>query len=192
MAEYNKDLVIRKFKQKLPNESRRKVNLFYYNIFKFECFTQYLIAYPIFLVVRITGLGNLLAKRSGKENWDEYIISVLNSPKFGVSLHIAGLQVGILSMLLLLTLLNVVCVLLQVDLHTFWYYGMIVAAILATVISYYVAPSDHKKYLGDFKQFELMSKYEKRKSALLTFVIAIGILSIFIGSFIFYLRSLVH
>ncbi len=114
MAEYNKDLVIRKFKQKLPNESRRKVNLFYYNIFKFECFTQYLFAYPLYWFVKITALGKVLAKPGGKENWDEYIkyiISVLNSPKGGISLHIAGLQVGILSMLLLLTLLNVVCLL---------------------------------------------------------------------------------
>ncbi len=57
-------------------------------------------------------------------------------------------------MLLLLTLLNVVCVLLQIKDDAFWYYGMIVAAILAIVISYYVAPSDHKKYLNDFKKFE--------------------------------------
>lgn len=171
---------------------RERINLFYYNIFKFECFTQYLIAYPIYAVIRITGLGRLAAKRIEKENWDEYLISVLNDPKGGISLYIAGLQVGILSMLLLLTLLNVVCALLQIKDDVFWYYGMIVAAILAVAISSYIAPSDHKKYLNDFKRFELMSKAKKRKSALLTFLIVIGICSIFIGNFIFYLRSLVH
>ncbi len=170
---------------------RERINLFYYNIFKFECFTQYLIAYPMYLIVKITGLGKVLAKRSGKENWDEYIISVLNSPKGGISLHIAGLQVTVLSGLLLLSLLNVICGLLQLDLHTFWFYGGVVAVILAVVISNYAAPSDHRKYLKDFKRFESMPKAEKRKSALLTFLIVIGIWSIFIGSFIFYLRSLV-
>ncbi|MFN2392213.1 MAG: hypothetical protein ABR566_09610 [Pyrinomonadaceae bacterium] len=171
---------------------RERINLFYYNIFKFECFTQYLIAYPMYLIVKITGLGKVLAKRSVKENWNEYILSILNDPKGGISLHIAGIQVGILSMLLLLTLLNVVCGSLQIKSDTFWYYGMIVAAILAVVISSYAAPSNHKKYLNDFKKFESMSKAKKRKSALLTFLIVIGIWSVFIGSFIFYLRSLVH
>jgi hypothetical protein len=188
MSEYP---FILKFKQNFHDEFRERLNLFYYNIFKFECFTQYLITYPMVLFVKIIGLGKLTARRIGKENWDEYIFSVLNSPKGGISLHIAGLQVGILSLLLLLTLLNVGCTLLQLHLHNFWFYGMIAAVIPAVVISNYVAPNDHKKYLKDFKKFESMSKPEKLKSALLSFLIVIGILTMFVGSFIFYLRSLV-
>lgn len=170
---------------------QERINLFYYNIFKFECFTQYLIAYPVYSVVRITGLGKIMAKRSGKE-WDEYIISVLNSPEGGVSLQIAGLQVGVLCLLLMLTLLNVVCILLQIKGDNFWFYGGVVAVIFSVVISYFAAPSNHKKYLKNFKRFESMSKAEKRKSALLTFLIVIGIWAIFIGSFIYYLRSLIN
>ncbi len=71
------------------------MNLFYYNIFRFQCFTQYLIAYSIYSVMKVMGLGRLMAERSEKENWDEYLISVLNEPKGGISLYIAGINVGL-------------------------------------------------------------------------------------------------
>lgn len=168
------------------------MNLFYYNIFRFQCFTQYLMAYPYYSLIRITGLGRVMAKRMEKENWDEYLISVLNDPKGGISRYIAGINVGIFVFLLVLTLLNIFCGLIQADFHKLWLYGMIAGGILALIISNYAAPTDPKKYLKDFKRFRLMSKAEKRQSALLTFLIVIGICSVFVGSFIFYLRSSVH
>jgi hypothetical protein len=142
--------------------------------------------------MKIAGLGRLIAKRSGKENWDEYVISVLNDPKGGISRYIAGMNVFLFVLLLVLALWNTFCGLIQANLHKLWFYGMFVACALAVVISNYVAPTNPQKYLKDFKRFASMSKTEKLKSALLTFLIVIGICSIFVGSFIFYLRSSVH
>lgn len=171
---------------------RKYVNLFYYNIFRFERFTQYLVATPIHGVLKLAGLGEAIAKRSGKENWEEYILSVLNDPKGGFSMNSTGNHVAILATLFLFTLLNLFCGLLRLSHDTFWFYGMIAMVIPAVLISNYAAPSNKKEYLKDFKNFESMSKAKKRKFALLTFLTVIGIWGMFIASFIYYMRSLIE
>jgi hypothetical protein len=105
---------------------RTTINLFYYNIFRFECFTQFLAFYPIQLVYKLTGVKKTIVKQSRKENWDDYILSVLNDPTGGVSLQFAGMQVALLLLLFLGTLWNVFCGLLQIPLKTFWMYGGVV------------------------------------------------------------------
>ncbi len=168
---------------------RERLNLFYYNIFRFERYTQYLVCSPLYGGAKLTRLGNLMEERSGKENWNEYLLSVLNDSKGGISLHFAGMHIALLVMLVLLTLLNVFCGLLRLSIHTFWFYGMIGACILTAIISYNAAPVDRKKYLKDFKKFESRPKSQKRQSAFITFLIIIGIWVAFITSFLYYLRS---
>ena len=168
---------------------QRKINLFYYNIFRFERFTQYLVSYPINSGIKLTGLGNAMARRSGEENWDEHILNLLNDPKGGISLNFAGMQVTAHLTVLFLSFLNFFCGLLRLPGDTFWFYGMFPVFILALVLSYYAAPTNRKKYLKDFKEFESMPKAWKRKSALLTFLIIIGVWLTFIASFVFFLRN---
>ncbi len=170
---------------------REKMNLFYYNIFRFERFTQYLASVPILGFLRLVGLGDAMVSRSGKEKWDEHILEVLNDPKDGFSILSTGNHVAILSLLCALTLLNVVCTILQLEFHTFWFYGGITASILAFVGSYYFAPTNPKKYLGDFKKFESMPSAQKRLWVIATFLIIVGIWAAFVTSFIFYLDSII-
>jgi hypothetical protein len=169
---------------------RRNINLFYYNIFRFERFTQYLISYPINGGITLIGLGDRIAKQSGKDNWDGYILGVLNDPKGGISLIYARMQVTAHLTVLFLSLLNFLCGLLRLGLHTYWIFGGIVAAVLAFILSFYMAPEAHGKYLNDFKTFESMKKAQKRKSALATFLIIVLIWSTFVGSSIYYLASI--
>lgn len=170
---------------------RTNVNLFYYNLYRFECFTQYLISYPIMPILRATGIIRTAARRSGKENFEEYLFGILNDPKGGISLNFAGIQVTAHLTVLLFSPWNILSGLLKIPIDI-WPYGFIVTGLIAFVVSYYVAPDDNRKYLEDFRKFEKMSKARKRMYALLTFLIVIATWAIFIGSFIFMLRSLVQ
>ena len=69
---------------------REEANLFYYNIFRFECFIKYLLGRPIYGLMRISGFGKIITRLTGRENWKEYAYDVLNNPKDGISLHFAG------------------------------------------------------------------------------------------------------
>lgn len=167
-------------------------NLFFYNIFRFECFTQSLVSYPINLLFRAIGFYKVAGKRTGKENFEEYLMSVLNDPRGGISLHLAGIQVTAHLTVLLVTPWNIISGLLLLDIRTSWFYGFLVIALLAVVISFYVAPDYTKIYLKDFKRFEKLPKKKKLMSALLTFLIVVGSWSLFVGSSAFYLRALIH
>lgn len=173
------------------NTWRERLNLFYYNIFRFERYTQYLISAPMHGLLKFVGLGNLMARRSGKEDWDKHILNILNDPKGGISLHIAGLQITAHLAVLLNTPWNIICGLLQIKIDP-WFYGFLVFGALAVVASNYVAPGETKIYLKDFRRFESMPKAWKRKSAALTFLIVLGIWSLFLLSFIYNLRSSVQ
>jgi hypothetical protein len=167
---------------------RRRINLFYYNIFRFERYTQYLVCYPLYGGAKLMGLGRLISTRSGIEKWDEYLLDILNDAEGGISLHVTGIHVCLLVLLVLLTFLNVICGLFELGLQTFWFYGMVTAAIFSVAISFYAAPTDKEKYLKDFRRFESQSKSEKRKYAFVTFVIIIGIWILFVLSSIYYMR----
>ncbi len=173
------------------NNWRERLNLFYYNIFRFERYTQYLVSHPMHVFVKFVGLGSTMAKRSGREDWDDYILSVLNDPKGGMSLHFAGLQVSLLVFLLLFTPWNIFCGLVQIGIVP-WSYGLVVPGILALILSEYAAPGDARKYLKDFKRFETMPKAWKCKSALLTLLVVIGTWTAFLASFVFYIKSLIQ
>lgn len=168
---------------------RENLNLFYYNVFRFERFTQYLISAPVLGFLRLVGLGDTMARRSGKPDWDEYILEILNNPKDGFSLISTRNHIAILLTVLALSILDIVSGLLRLGLHTFWFYGAIGAGILAFAVSYYVAPTDRNKYLKDFKRFESWPKPRKRKFAFATFLIIIGTWAVFIASSAYYLQS---
>ncbi len=184
------DTGIRRALKTVNDTWSERINLLYYNIFRFECFTQYIISYPLTQIATLTGLGAMLAKKRRQQDWDAYILEVLNDPKGGVSLHIAGIQITILTLLSLLSAWNVLCAALFLDFPTIWPYGGVVSLILAVVASFYAAPNAGKKYLSDFRKFEAMPKATKRSFALLTFLTVVGIWLLFISTFIFYLRSL--
>src|SRR5690606_10766968 len=117
-------------------------------------------------------------------------LGILNDPKGGMSLHFTGMQITAHLTVLLITPWNIICGLMRIEIDP-WFYGCIIAVILAVVVSNYAATHDPKIYLEDFKKFESMPKAWKRKSALLTLFIVLGIWSAFILSFIYNLRSLV-
>lgn len=169
------------------NPWRDSIRWFYYNIFRFECATQYYIPYPIIWVFRKTRLFKVLGRRNEIDDFEEYLLATLNNPEGGISLHIAGLQISVLMFLLLLSLWNLVSAFLTFAIHSFWLYGLILAGVVSLVISEYVAPSDRKKYLKDFRRFEAMPRNKKRKAAILTLLVVVAIWSTFVATFIFYL-----
>jgi len=170
---------------------RRIVNIFYYNIFRFECVTQDLIGLPISVIAELIGLPRRYADRTGKD-WEEEVQKVLNDPKGGASFYITGIHVTTLVSLVLLTLLNVLLAFLELHLDPYWLYGGFAIVSLSVLISWYMFPTDRKKYLKDFRSFDGWSKARKRYSALITFAVVLTIWLAFIGSFIYYLKSLVR
>lgn len=168
---------------------RQILNLFYYNLFRFETYTQELVARPFYGAVNSVGLGRIIEKRSGRENWDDYVIGAMNDPKGGISMIFTGRHIAILLMLLFMTFLNVTGTVLEFYGESFWFYGMVVCCILAVLTSYYVGPTNPKKYLADFKKFEAWPVDKKRKAAGVTFLIVLGIWAGFVFSLILYLTS---
>ena len=168
---------------------RRTLNIVYYNIFRFECFTQDLVGLPISAAAEFLGLTKLYTERTSKD-WEEEIQKVLNDPKGGVSLYISGILATTLVGLMLLTLLNFVCAGLKLHLDPYWMYGGMAAVVLSVAISWHLFSTDRKKYLDDFRSFALWPKARKRKSALITVAIVLTVWLAFIGSFAYYLKSL--
>ena len=169
---------------------REKLNLFYYTLFRFERFTQNLISKPMHSGVKFIGLNDTMAERTGREDWDDHIMDVLNDPKGGFSVHFTGLHITLLLTLFCLALFCLLCTLFGVFGDNVWYVGMVACAALGFLTSHFVAPLDPKNFLKDFKRFEALPKVTKRKHALLTFLIVIGIWIVFVLSFVYYLQSI--
>jgi hypothetical protein len=173
---------------------RRALNLFYYNIFRFECYAQYVIGYPVSKLVKLVGLKENIERRARIKqptyDLDEYALSTLNDPRGGVSLLSSGMHVTVLVILALFTLLNLIGGIWRLGVPTFWTYGAIVSAVIGVVVSnFFLAPTDRTKYLKDFREFEKRSRKQKRTDALVTFVLVIGIWSVFILSSWFYFQT---
>lgn len=168
-------------------ELKTLTNLFYYNIFRFERFTQDLLAYPFYKALNSVGIGSVIARRSGKADWDVYLRNVLSDPKGGFSVISAGNHIAILCGAIALSALNFLCFLFEVKAEKIWVTGLIFAMILAFVASLYIGSSDSRRYIKDFERFEAMAMWKKRLSALATFLLILAIWFICILSFIIYL-----
>lgn len=168
---------------------RQTLNIFYYNIFRFECFTQDLVGLPISAVAEYIGLPRRYAERTGKD-WEGEVQKVLNDPRGGVSFYISGILVTTLVYLVLFTAINLLCWSLKLPIEPHWKYGVFAAIVPSVIITWFMFPTDRKKYLKDFRSFALWSNTRKRNSALITFAIVLTTLLAFIVSFASYLQSL--
>ena len=173
--------------------SRRLLNLFYYNLFRFDCFIGYLIAYPMLKFVDLVGLKDYIESRGRAKkatyNFDKFILSLDNDPRGGISLVSAGMHVMLLVMLVVFTLLNILAGTWKLGI-TFWSYGAAILGFVGLLISnFFLAPTARNMYLKDFHEFEKRPREQKRKDALMTFCLVIMIWILCISSFWFYFRS---
>lgn len=168
---------------------REKLNLFYYNIFRFERYTQYLVSAPMHRFLKGIGLQETMERRTGRKDWDEHIMEVLNTPKGGFSTMSAGNHIATLTMLVAITILNLILGLLRLQSETLWLFGIVAGGIGSFALSYYIAPTNPQEYLKDFIKFESMSRSTKLRHALLTLLAVIAIGFACIASFVFYFKA---
>ncbi|MBK8303948.1 MAG: hypothetical protein IPK98_11315 [Chloracidobacterium sp.] len=124
------------------------------------------------------------------KDYEEYSRNFSTTLRGGPSLVFAGMHVTSLATALLISMLNLVSVILKFP-KTMHLYGLFVVVVIAIPASvFFLAPTDRKKYLQDFEEFESRSLGEKRKWALITLSIILGIWIICILSFVVFFRSL--
>jgi hypothetical protein len=166
-----------------------RINLFYYNLFRFACFTES-IFYP--LVRRpLYRLGKAAAKFVGKKGPVEHKLKTLNNPRGGYSLDNAANYVFLHLFLLLLAPWNLICGFFRLDAEPFWALGIFAICLLVfALMAYLDIPLFKAKPVKDLERFDLMPKADKRRSALLIFLMIVVIWAAAIASFVFYLREI--
>ncbi len=176
-----------KRKRKLIWQSR--IDLFYYNLFRFACFTESIV-YPLFRRP-LYRLGKTAAKLVGKKGPVEHKLKTLNNPKGGYSLANAGSYFFLQLFLLLLTPWNLICGFFRLDAETFWALGIIVISFAVfALMGYFDIPIFNRKSVKDFERFDSIPKADKLRSAALTFLMIAGIWTVSIASFVFYVREI--
>lgn len=166
---------------------QRQINLFHYNIWRFERWTRYL----TFGDGRLTTIGCT----DGDELAD--IVPFAVGPiDESVLPNYSGKHFGILLYLVLLSILNVGCFLFGFSFSEVWYWGAIVCGFVAFLASFYLTPiplkvpAERNILLDDFKIFESMSDSKKRLSGLITFLIVVVLWVAPILTFVYYVKSL--
>lgn len=172
---------------------RRKLNLFYYNIFRWERYVQYLISLPIDYAIKVVGLGDVCTRSHGTKNWQGYIDDVLNDPKNGFVIYRTGAHITLLTVLVATSVANVISASLRFRTPTFWYYAVAIGTVLSVLMAIlFLAPIDTTKYLAAFRRFEAGSPAFKRKSALVTLLIVLTVWGMCIASFAYLSWSFKH
>lgn len=166
-----------------------QVNVFYYQLFRFERFVQYCVSAPIFYVLRIVGLGDLIARRSRRSNWEEYLHDVLNGPHGGISLFLTDRHFGALLMLCFLIAVNVIGYLLRFDFETYWFYGMIVSLILSLIMGQILVPLSSRQHIKRFRVLDAAPPHIKQKQALVSVLVVISIWLASIFSFVLFISK---
>jgi hypothetical protein len=166
---------------------QRRVNLFHYNIWRFERWTRSL----LFGDPRITTI------RDRRDNeLDDIVPFAVDSVDEWMLPNYSGKHFSVLVLLVLLSVLNLASAVFGFGLKDFWLWGVVACVIVSFVIDHILSPiplEDPKEnvLLNDFKNFETMSVSAKRRSGLITLLIVIGIWATSILSFIYYMRSVV-
>ena len=164
---------------------QRRINLFHYNIWRFERWTRYL----VFGDPQITTLNS-----ADSSDLKDTMPFAAGSVDESMLPNYSGGHFGILLLLVLLSILNLVSFVVRSG-YSFWFWGMIVCVIAAILASHYLTPipmkipPEREGLLDDFKTFESMSESEKQRSGIVTFCIVIVVWAVFVLSFVFYLRS---
>jgi hypothetical protein len=167
---------------------QRRVNLFHYNIWRFERWTRYL----LFGDPRITTI------RSKSDNELEDMVPFAgDSVDESMLPNYSGKHFSILVFLVLFSVLNLFSALFGLGFRDFWLWGVVTCGIVGFMIDLYLTPiplkaTDENPLLNDFKNFEALSPTAKRRSGLVTFLIVIGLWAAFVISFIYYVRTLVR
>ena len=168
---------------------QRQINLFHYNIWRFERWTRSLI------------FGDRKFTTIAGKNTDElYDIGPFTATQVDESMlpNYSGKHFAFLLLLVLLSILNVGSFLFGFSLSEGWFWGMLVCSVVAFLTSFYLTPiplavsAERNVLLEDFKVFESMSDSKKRLSGLITFLIVIGIWVIFILTSVYYMRFLIR
>ena len=164
---------------------QQRINLFHYNIWRFERWTRYL----VFGDRRVTTIES-----KDNDALDDIIPFAPATVDESMLPNYSGKHFTVLLFLVLLTVLNVFSFLFSLSVSKFWFWGMIVSATVAFLASLYLTPmpikvSERNVLLDDFKTFESMSESKKRISGVITFLLVIGIWATFILSAGVYLSS---
>jgi hypothetical protein len=160
---------------------RQYINLFYYTIFRWECYLQYLLSWP-FLGSSKFIFTSVFPDKSDKP--DDDFIEGMNDPKGGISLMFTSMHVTLLNLIGLLALWNVLFGLFHLRFYAYWHYGMWSAVILSIVISGINAPLIHKGYLKDFRKFASRTSRQNRVAAIAVLMIEFTVWLFFIASII--------
>lgn len=125
-----------------------------------------------------------------KRFYDEKKINVLEEsekaflrPDIGISNMRTGVFMYLIFFFICFGLINYVSGILQTELDLKLYH--FITLIIITLIVNYFLLFKQNKYLTYFKEFDKMPKEDKKKWAWISFVVILGILLFFIGSFVF-------
>jgi hypothetical protein len=121
-------------------------------------------------------------EKSGVDPMDAFN-KAFKRPDFGISKISAGGFINMLFFLLCLGLINCISGITQMRLNMKLYHFMLLV-LISLVVNHFLL-FKKKKYRTYFKEFEKMPEGERKKWALISFLVVIGILLFFIGSFVF-------
>lgn len=164
---------------------RTYYNALLFNLFRFQCFFQYWITWPMFVVSSAIGFQKILIQRHKTKDWRRYINDNLNNPRHGISLHFARGNMALLEGAVLVTVINFIAVGLTFDIAV-WNYLLISSFLVSILVTFLFLP-DHE---DDFRDFASWSTYERRKYAGLTILLVLIITGGLIVSFVFVFRSI--
>ncbi len=161
---------------------RRQVNLIHYNIWRFERWWRYL----VFGERRLTTISD----RDDDRELRDYVPLAVGPVDESMLPNYTGKHFGTLVFIVLLSIWNVVCGIFGVHISGRWYWGAIMAGIVAFVADLYLMPERHI-LLAEFKIFESLPASKKRISGFLTLFIVTGTWAVFFFSFWFYLGVMI-
>jgi len=162
-------------------------NYIYYSIYLFESnitlFFRKILNFIFHPLTRISYLKNNLEKRgSSFEDIDNVAIRVLNDPRYGKSITIAGIQMGGLLILIEYSLFNFLQVILDKSLIQYvwgdriYRWIFLIGLLIIPGIINYILLWKNDKYLEYFKKFEKEPKSIKHRWCWISFGVVIGVI----------------
>lgn len=154
----------------------------FYNIFRFECFIRGIFHYPAYVLFEKPIISNIRDTKDQDETFRIRISDVIKRQRGTMAPRFVILT----AVFLLVTPWNLVCGIFQMKNLTVWFAGWIFVSVVAFIAT--VKADNPSKYLTAFKKNELKTQKGYRRSALIAFLIMIGIWSIFALSSLYFLR----
>lgn len=155
----------------------------YYNIFRFESFIKAIFYYPAYVFFHRPLISDISDVRDQNDIFQEQLSVELKQGKGSA----ASRLVAITTIFLLVTPWNLICGLFHIRSLAIWMTGWIFASIAAIFINIKVGST--RKHLKDFKKREFKPERNFKRAAIGAFLIMIGVWSIFILSFIYFLTN---